>query len=283
MATFRCAVHQITWERDLEKALDDIGAWGYPGTETFSYVVQEFAGREAEFKAMLDARGLQLAALYSDDNGYEPGSEAETIERNLEIVRFLQALGADILVYGPGRPRPDPALPEHFEVVAHTVNEIARASHEMGVTTAIHPHWQALIQERDDITRIFDMVDTKYAKLAVDPSHMVKAGYDPVEVCDTYGEIIAYMHIKDFSQEMNTPENNLINEQGWTEPLVWFTELGQGVINHKAVIESLRRSNYEGWLTVEIDLSQTTPTKSLESNSRYLIDELGFDLKADNH
>ncbi len=36
MVTFRCAVHQITWERGLEKALDDIGAWGYPGTETFS-------------------------------------------------------------------------------------------------------------------------------------------------------------------------------------------------------------------------------------------------------
>jgi sugar phosphate isomerase/epimerase len=140
--------------------------------------VQEFAGREAEFKAMLNARGLQLAALYSDDNGYDPGSEAETIERNLEIARFLQALGADILVYDPGRPRPDPALPEHFDVVAHTVNEIARASHDMGVTTAIHPHWQALIQERDDVTRIFDMVDTKYAKLTVDPSHMVKVGYD---------------------------------------------------------------------------------------------------------
>ncbi len=153
----------------------------------------------------------------------------------------------------------------------------------MGVATAIHPHWQALIQDRDDVTRIFDMVDTKYAKLAVDPSHMVKAGYDPVEVCDTYGEIIAYMHIKDFSQEMNTPENNIVNEQGWTEPLVWFTELGRGVIDHKAVIESLRRSNYEGWLTVEIDLSQTTPTKSLEINSRYLIDELGFDLKSENH
>ena len=58
--------------------------------------MQEFAGREAEFKAMLNARGLQLAALYSDDNDYEPGSEAETIERNLEIARFLQALGADI-------------------------------------------------------------------------------------------------------------------------------------------------------------------------------------------
>ena len=106
MATFRCAVHQITWERDLEKALDDIGAWGYSGTETFAYVVQEFAGREAEFKAMLDSRGLRLAALYSDDNMYEIDGERETIERNIEIVRFLAAVGSDVLVYGPGRPRP---------------------------------------------------------------------------------------------------------------------------------------------------------------------------------
>ena len=282
MATFRCAVHQITWERDLEKALDDTGGWGYPGTETFSYVVQEFAGREAEFKAMLDARGLQLAALYSDDNMYEPGIEAETIERNVEIVRFLQAMGSDILVYGPGRPRPDPVEPVHFEVMARIVNEVGQASQEMGVTTTIHPHWQTLIQERDDITRIFDMVDTEVVKLAVDPSHMVKAGYDPIEVCETYGELVRYMHIKDFSQEMNTPENNVVNDEGFTEPLVWFTELGQGVIDHKGVLEALRRADYDGWLTVEIDLSQTTPTKSLEINSRYLMDELGFDLTAEN-
>ncbi len=282
MATFRCAVHQITWERDLEKALDDIGAWGYPGTETFSYVVQEFAGREAEFKAMLDARGLQLAALYSDDNIYEIDSERETIERNLEIVRFLAAVGSDVLVYGPGRPRPDPVEPVHFQVMTRIVTEVARESRRLGVTT-IHPHWQTLIQERDDITRIFDMVDTDVVKLAVDPSHMMKAGYDPIEVCETYGEIIRYMHIKDFSTEMDTPKNNVINEEGFTAPLVWFMELGQGVIDHKGVLDALRRVDYDGWLTVEIDLSQTTPTKSLEINSRYLMDELGFDLVGENH
>ena len=162
------------------------------------------------------------------------------------------------------------------------VTEIARESRRMGVTTTIHPHWQTLIQECDDITRIFDMVDTDVVKLAVGPSHMVKAGYDPIEVCETYGEIIRYVHIKDFSTEMDTRENNVINEEGFTEPLVWFTELGQGVIDHKGVLNALRRADYDGWLTVEIDLSQTTPTKSLEINSRYLMDELGFDLTAEN-
>ena len=126
------------------------------------------------------------------------------------------------------------------------------------------------------------MVDTDVVKLAVGPSHMVKAGYDPIEVCETYGEIIRYVHIKDFSTEMDTRENNVINEEGFTEPLVWFTELGQGGIDHKGGLNALRRADYDGWLTVEIGLSQTTPTKSLEINSRYLMDELGFDLTAEN-
>ena len=46
MATFRCAVHQITWGREgLEQALDDIGGMGDCGTETFAYVMEDFARR----------------------------------------------------------------------------------------------------------------------------------------------------------------------------------------------------------------------------------------------
>ena len=42
MATFRCSCHQITWGDHLVEALDDIGSFGYSGTETFGTVVSQF-------------------------------------------------------------------------------------------------------------------------------------------------------------------------------------------------------------------------------------------------
>ena len=177
MATFRCAVHQITWGREgLEQALDDIGGMGYCGTETFAYVMEDFARRESHLRENLEARGLTLTALYSDDNMYEPSRAKEPVERNLEIGRFLRKMGAGQLVFGPGRPRLDPVQDIHFKTMARNVNEVAVACLDMDVAVGIHPHWQTFIQERDDISRIFDLVDTSIVKMAPDPSHMAKAG-----------------------------------------------------------------------------------------------------------
>ena len=283
MATFRCAVHQITWGREgLEQALDDIGGMGYRGTETFAYVIEDFAGRESDLREMLDARGLTLTALYSDDNMYEPSQATETVERNLEIGRFLQKMGAGQLVFGPGRPRPDPVQDVHFKTMVRNVDEVAAACLEIDVAVGIHPHWETLIQERDDISRIFDLVDTSIVKMAPDPSHMAKAGYDPLEVCETYRDIISYMHIKDYSPDLDTPEANIM-VGGYTPSLAFFSELGHGIIDLPAIIDVLRGAGYDGWLTIELDESQTTPRESLEVNTAYLKGVLGFDITGENH
>ncbi|HCU73891.1 MAG TPA: xylose isomerase, partial [Chloroflexi bacterium] len=103
MATFRCSCHQITWGDNLVEALDDIGSFGYLGTETFGTVVSQFEGRTSEFKDMLDARGLQLSALYGGGPLHDPTTQQEAIQHNLEIVQFLHEVGSHQLVIGPSR------------------------------------------------------------------------------------------------------------------------------------------------------------------------------------
>ena len=90
------------------------------------------------------------------------------------------------------------------------------------------------------------------------------------------------MHIKDYSPDLDTPEAN-VRVGGYTPSLAFFSELGHGIIDLPAIIDMLRGAGYDGWLTVELDESQTTPRESLEVNTAYLKDLLGFDVAAENH
>ena len=284
MATFRLACHQITWGQDLDGALQDISDFGYRGSETFAFVVDEFAGKENELTEKIKAKNLQLTALYGGGDMHVAGKEREVIDYNLKIARFLQSMGADRLVLGPGRGRPDPAPTNaQIKTMARVAEEIGKACLDMGIVAGIHPHWGTPVQEREDITRIFDEVDTSVVKMVLDPAHIAKAGADPVEVVETYKDIITYVHIKDYSPELDSPVPAEEIGQDNAPKLAFFSELGRGIVDTPAFVDVLRKADYEGWLTIELDRTQTTPRESLAENTKYLQDVMGFDIGGVNH
>ena len=283
MATFRSSCHQITWRSaPLVEALDDIHEFGYRGVETFGTVIKDFAGREDEFKQMLSERELRLSALYGGGVMHDPATRRAAVEESLEIARFLQRMGSDQLVLGTGRRDPAGHPAEDYQRLAETLNEIARDARELGVVTGIHPHWNNIVQERDEITRIFDLVDTDVVKLAFDPAHVAKAGADPVEVAEAYKDILVYLHIKDYVPELD-PERSGAPTAEDTPRQAFFGEMGTGNVDLPGLIDVLRGADYDGWVTVELDVSPTTPRESLVANTRYLTDVLGFDVSGESH
>ena len=281
MTVFRCSCHQITWGDNLIEALDDIESFGYAGTEKFGTVVTQFEGRTSKFKAMLDARNLQLSALYGGGALHDPEMQREVIENNLRIVRFLHEMGSDRLVIGPGKRTGTPTT-QDLQRLASGATEIASVAHDLGIVTGLHPHWNTVVQDRAEIEQFFDLVDTDLVKLALDPAHIAKAGDDPVDVASTYSDILAYMHIKDYVPELDTHLQTIPTGQDHAPRIAFFGELGTGVVDLPALLDVARTSGYNGWLTVELDQSQTTPRRSLEINSRYLTERLGFDLGGNN-
>ena len=284
MATFKLACHQITWGPDLDGALQDISDFGYRGSETFATVVDDFAENEDVLTQKFKSKGLQLTALYGGGDMHIKGKESEVIEYNLNIARFLASMGADRLVLGPGRGRPEPnPTAEHIRTMARVAEEIGQACLDMGIVAGIHPHWNTPVQELDDITRTFDTVDTNVVKMVLDPAHIAKAGADPLEVVDRYKDIITYVHIKDYSPELDTPEAAQGTDQDNAPSLAFFSELGRGIVDTPAFVDVLRKSDYDGWLTIELDRTQTTPRESLAANTKYLQEIMGFDIGGDNH
>ena len=284
MATFKLACHQITWGRDLDGALNDISEFGYKGTETFAFVIDDFVGREDELIEKIKSKGLQLTALYGGGNMHVAGEEKEVIETNLRIARFLKLAGADRLVLGPGRGRPEPRpSDEEIKTMARVAEEIGKACLDMGMVAGIHPHWGTPVQTREDITRTFDAVDTSIVKMVLDPAHMAKADVDPLEVVQTYKDIITYVHIKDYSPELDTEDAVKPIGQDNAPSLAFFSELGRGIVDTPGFVDELRKADYDGWLTIELDRTQTTPRESLAENTKYLKEVMGFDIGGENH
>lgn len=283
MGNIRVSVHAITWGRDgLQQALQDLSDLGFRGIETFAYVADDYAGREDEFKEMLSKYGVQLVSLYGGGQMEDPTKRDEIIKQNLKYAQFLQKNGAKPLTLGPGRRFGNGPSDDDLREMAKTMNEIGKQTkEEYGVLACLHPHYGTTIQNRDEITRIMNMVNRDYVYLTADPAHMAKAGYDPTEVFFNYKDSIKYCHFKDYKeQDPNNPQK--IEGEGGTAIIPDFVEFGQGTIDLLALIRILQEANYDGWMTIELDKSVRGARKSLEMNKEYTEKVLGLHVDRDN-
>jgi inosose dehydratase len=282
VGNIRVACHAITWGRDgLETCLDDLQDLAFQGIETFGFVVDDFTGREAAFQDLLREHGLRLVSLYGGGQMDDPAQRATVIEQNIRLARFLAANGAVPLTLGPGRRAPGGPTPDDLAAMATTMNEIGRRTQDLGVLACCHPHWGTTIQERDEISRIFDLIDPRYVFMTADPAHMAKAGYDPVEVFSTFRQIIKYVHIKDY-KPLSPDEQAQIEGSGGSAIIPDFVELGLGIIDLPALVDVLKEADYDGWMTVELDRSTRGPRTSLEMNKDYLEQTLKLRVDEDN-
>ncbi|MCC6627481.1 MAG: sugar phosphate isomerase/epimerase [Chloroflexi bacterium] len=283
MGNIRIACHAITWGRDgLTACLADLRDRRFRGIETFGFVVEAYTGRERAFADLLAEHGLRLVSLYGGGQMDDPAQRAAVVAENLALARFLAANGAVPLTLGPGQRPPGGPSNADLRQMATTMNEIGRRSlEEYGVLACCHPHWNTTIQERDEITRIFELVDPRYVFMTADPAHMAKAGYDPVEVFRTYRDIIKYVHIKDY-RPLAPDDQAQIEGSGGMANIPDFVELGLGIIDLPALVATLKEADFDGWVTVELDRSTRGPRVSLEMNQAYLEDTLGLRVDQDN-
>ena len=101
---------------------------------------------------------------------------------------------------------------------------------------------------------------------------------DPVDVMRRYKERIAYLHLKDLTPD--EPDAEVFPILSGNEAMPIFCELGLGPIDFSRVIQFLKEIQYDGWVTVEIDKSTSTPMNSLTICRDYVQSRLGLSISA---
>jgi inosose dehydratase len=268
--------HLITWGNDLETGMREAAQLGYRACETFTHLALAYEDRIETFREMLGEHGLRLSALYGGGRFSDPAQAEEVIAYNTRVARFLAAMGVDRIVFGPRGPREGKTGRDALRQMARTMDEAARRTADLGVLACVHPHLGTELQDRDELDAIMELSDERVLHFCPDTAHLTAAGMDVAEVMRTYGSRIRYVHLKDLTPA--DPDPALFASRSGDEALPIFCELGLGTIDFAPIMSALENVGYDGWLTVEIDQSTSTPHESLRQCRDFLTRELGLAL-----
>jgi inosose dehydratase len=276
----------ITWGDHFEQGLREIEELGFHACEPFPQIALAHEAHPETFRELLASHHLRLSALYGGGGRFgDPARRAEVVSNNTRLARFLAAIGVDRLVFGPGGPRtPGGSTETELREAARTINEAARACYDLGVLACVHPHLGTEIETEPEIDTVMQLTDPRYVFFCPDTAHLTAAEIDVPGMIRRYGERMRYMHIKDLRagviEERRASEGKAtgVKVESGNERLPIFCELGRGIIDYGPIMDALQEVAYTDWITIEIDVSLTTPKESLSICRDYLLNKLELSL-----
>src|SRR3954451_18972200 len=268
--------HLITWGEDLDTGMREASELGFYACETFTHLALAYEDRIDEFRELLGRRGLRLSALYGGGRFSDPDQAQDVIAYNTRVAQFLAAMGVDRIVFGPRGPREGKTDMAGLRQMATTINEAAKRTADLDVLACVHQHLGTELQDRDELDAVMELTDDRFVYFCPDTAHLAAAGADVPEVIRTYGSRMRYMHIKDLTPA--DPDPAVFASSAGNEQLPIFCELGLGTVDFAPIMAALGDVGYNGWITVEIDKSTSTPYQSLRQCRDFLINNLGFSL-----
>lgn len=216
------------------QVLAEVAQAGYTGVEMG--VKAEALGADT-VRRLLEESGLRLVRI---------GSGLDTREK----FALMQACGACVNMVGAdqrGAPGIDGIPPEAFRAMAAKLDEEAKiGEQEFGMPTGLHNHLWTLAENRHEVDRILD--EAPHLKLILDTAHLQAGGGDPIKAIADYAERLCHVHLKDAHTSIFGPK-----------PLTpGFVPLGEGnlKIDIPGCVRALRAAAYDGWLGVELDISE---------------------------
>lgn len=275
----RCGCHSITWggvvghpvgvtsvkdlyyrtHGSMERAVRDIAAAGYTGTEMFDGNVAEYAERPQELRDLLAQNGVELVSVYTGANfiyGDILPDELYRVDRAAELAAMF---GAQRLVVGGGAKRATGTRDEDFTRLAAALDRVTDIAESHGLSATYHPHLTTIVEGPLDIERL--MPHTRIG-FCPDTAHLAAGGGDPAALIRRYPDRLRHVHLKDIVLEK-----------------IQFVPLGRGDIDFRDVLQAVRETGYDSWLMVELDNYDGDPREAAEISKAYLdklLKELGI-------
>ena len=272
------------WEKDLIKSFRESAEVGYRAVETFYSYVLPYWDKPEEMKMILDEFKLRFVTV---SNGgpmamqFEDAALANRIiDEHLKLVRWIKGFGCTHLKINTGQRRPEGTTDTDLKQMAKTMNELGKRISDEGLKFGVHAHLWTQLQDRKEIDRLMELTDPNHVYLVLDTGHINMAGIDPVELASVYASRIVEFHLKDCKREDRgghkgpTPKREGYADKGKRI----FYELGKGGVDFPGILAILRKKHWKGWLTVELDSTDTTPRDSATQSKRYLNEVLGLTL-----
>lgn len=220
---------------DLRTAFEQVARAGYDGIELSAIdgmsehlVLGRWREIAPEIKALSGEFGLELLAME------QPSQDLEKMETAFQAAADI---GVPIVNCGPGGKSGDEAsLQQSIE----SLGRLAARAESYGVTLCVKAHVGASIYNTPTTLRAMEAIASPAFGIDMDPSHIWRAGEDPVEAIAAVISRVKHVHIRDCKgrqQNPGKPENQAN---------------GRGDINLVGYIRVLHENGYAGPVDLEI-------------------------------
>ena len=282
----------LTWPREMgrDQIWAEIRTAGYHGLPVGPYL-----GSPDEVLARCAQFDLKPAPGYMSGDFWKPEEEAAILARAEGYGAFLHAVGCAELYLGPGgfgdyvtasglsrsqlaghvRPQ-DMMTDAEFEQFAKTINMVGETTLKHGVRSCFHNHVGSVVETREEIDRLFGMVDRGVVFQGPDIGHLLWAGADPVQFCKDYAADIVSVHVKDIALDVLQKGVEDEWDYGQFSEAGIFAELGEGGVDFPAIFDILKTAGYAGWIIVETDRTMKASAFESAKISRDYLASLGL-------
>jgi len=269
-AEIRWGYAAITWNGNDRQAIDDIASLGFPGIQLRANVIAEFGGSAQAVRDLLSQHNLNFVALSSGNLDVDAPADAQ-LATHTDHAKFLHDAGGSYLQVIAARPANRLVTDDDYKNMGHLITDLGKRTADIGIQLGLHNHMYSLAQSPGEVDRIFDNIDTQYAKLELDVAHYWAAGGDPAKAIGDYRNRLLFLHIKDAVDAVPSKETD-------NHPYR-FVELGQGKVDLPSVFAAIQEIEFRGWAVIELDGPtdpSRTPKQSAEISKQYVRQKLGY-------
>ena len=220
---------------DLDTAFDHIARAGYDGIEVSAIdgmsehlVLKSWRALAPKIKQLSSDYGLALLAM--EQPSQDPAIMELAFQAAVEI-------GIPIINCGPGgKSNDEGSLQQSIE----SIGSLAHMAEHYGVTLCVKAHVGASIYNTPTTLRLLEAVTSPAFGIDMDPSHIHRAGENPVEAIRAVIGRVKHVHIRDCKGQ----------QQGPGKPEDQAN--GRGDIDLVGYVRALHEGGYAGPLDLEI-------------------------------
>lgn len=222
---------------DLETAFRYAQRCGYDGIEISAIdgmsehlVLQEGRWRELAPRVKELSERYELPILAMEQPSQDPAKMELAFQAAAEI-------GIPIVNCGPGGKADDEST---FQPVVDSLGKLADRAGRFGVTLCFKAHVGQYVHDTPTTRKVLDALDHPNLGLDMDPSHIWRAGEDPVEAIGAVVKRIRHVHIRDCKGRQQYPGPPELQTNG------------RGDIDLLGYLRVLHASGYAGPVNLEI-------------------------------
>ena len=198
-----------------------------------------------ELKKMAASYGLEIICISAHANLMDVGEAGPVyIEK---AIHFAKLAGAEIVNTSEG-PKPEYLTEEEaFQAMKFNLKSILRTAKSFDIKLTIEPHNIYTVQT-DTMLKILDLVPSEMLGVNFDTGNVTLFGTDPLKMLDAVIDKVIHIHLKDIDRK------TFEKYKGMTG-IPFGTPIGEGVVPVKECINRLKKTGFDGELSVECGVS----------------------------